>query len=67
MRLMLRRSVLLPQPDGPMRAVMRMRPEGDRDVTDRAEAAVVEAHVLEADDRLGGRVRAVPRPLAGCQ
>ena len=46
-RLIVRSSVDLPQPDGPMSAVIRCGRDVDRDVLHRPEGAVVERHVVE--------------------
>ena len=45
MRLMQRSSVLLPQPDGPMSAVILLLGDLERDVVQRAEVAVVRREV----------------------
>ena len=51
-RLIVRSRVDLPQPDGPMSAVIWFGVNVDRHVLHRPERAVVERHVLQADDRL---------------
>ena len=62
MRLRLRRSVLLPHPDGPMMAVMVFR-HLEADVADGSEGAVEAGRADGARRRLGRR--RTPLPLAG--
>ena len=59
-RLIVRSSVDLPQPDGPMSAVICLRRERDRHVLHRAERAVVEATRPRA--RMTARAPARPCP-----
>jgi hypothetical protein len=60
MRLKVRSSVLLPQPDGPMKAVTLLLGDVEVDVLQRVEAAVVEVEVAHRDlarSRDAGRFR----------
>ena len=61
MRLNVRRNVLLPQPDGPISAVIRLRVHVERDALDRDHARVAHRDVagLEHDHVVLGRL---PRP-----
>ena len=55
MRLRQRSTVLLPQPDGPMKAVILFFSTGMSAVADRKELAVVELVDLAVDGRRRGR------------
>ena len=50
MRLSARSTVVLPQPDGPMKAEISLRATSRCHVGDRAEAAVVHLDVAEVED-----------------
>ena len=54
-RLKHRMSVLLPQPDGPIRAVISPGADVERHALDRRHAAVLDRHVAHAEDDLGSR------------
>ena len=53
MRLKMRSSVDLPQPDGPMKAVTRLVPSDEVDVLQRMVLAVIEVEVARGDLRGG--------------
>ena len=60
MRLKQRSTVVLPQPDGPMKAVISWRRTGAFDVAHGPEVAVVDVEVLDVEHDLGvalGRLR----------
>src|SRR6187397_1293524 len=63
-RLSVRRKVLLPQPDGPMNAVTRVRLNPDRNVLQGPRCAVVEVHPLRFDL---ARADVGHRPLWACR
>ena len=52
-RLRQRRNVLLPQPDGPMIAVISLRADVEADAVDRAVRAVVDGGVADLEHDLG--------------
>ena len=65
MRLKQRSTVVLPQPDGPMNAVISFLRIAHVDVADRPERAVVDVEIVDVEDhgRLGARVDARARRL----
>ena len=67
MRLSARNTVVLPQPDGPMKAEISLRVTSRVTFGDRAEAAVVHLDVAEVEDHLArhplGGDRRCRRPM----